>query len=84
MAAPAASVLCIKTVAGGIDIPEEFPRGSAPGTRRPGVLELAAAQETSVSDMRSGIAGDGILDVVPAPAEGAGGRCAAPGIFDVV
>jgi len=75
--------LCIKTVAGGIDIPEEFPRGSAPGARRPGVLELAAAPEALVSCMYSGTAGDGILYVVPAPAEGAGGRCAVPGIFYV-
>jgi len=79
--APIAPVLCVQAPARGNDIPEKFSRGSAPGARRPGVLELAAAPETLMDVMRPLAGSDDVFDVVPAPAEGAGSRCVLPGVI---
>jgi len=83
VAAFAAAVLCIKAVAGGIDIPQEFPRGSAPGACPLQVVEPAAAPEALVSGMNPRVGGNDVLDAVPAPAEWAVGRCVLSGITTV-
>jgi len=79
--APAAPVLCVQAPARGIDIPEEFPRGSAQWAYHSPVIEPAAAPATLVDFMRPRAGSDDVFGVVPAPAEGAGSRCVLPGVI---
>jgi len=79
----AAPVLRIHPAPGSIDIPQEFPRGAAPGACRPQVVEPAAAFGTLMDGMNPRVGGNDVLDAVPAPAEWAGSRCALSGITGI-
>ncbi|WP_250986861.1 hypothetical protein [Methanoculleus oceani] len=79
----AAAVLRIHAAPGSIDVPQEFPRGAAPGAYRPPVVEPAAAFETLMDGMDPRVGGNDLLDAVPAPAEWAGSRCVLSGITGV-
>jgi len=83
VAALAASVLCVEAALGGIDNPDTFSRRPAPGACRFPFVKPAAASEALVSDMHLWTDGNGILDVVSAPAEGAGWSTL-PGASDIV
>lgn len=83
MAALAAAVLRIHAAPGSVDIPQEFPRGAAPGACRPPVVEPVAAFEAVMDGMGPRVGGHDLLDVVPAPAEWAGGRSIHSGITGV-
>ncbi len=72
----AASVLCVEATPGGIDNSDTFSRRPAPGASR--FVEPPAALEALVSSVYLRAGGNGILDVVPAPAEGTGSACAVP------
>lgn len=76
MAACTASVLCVKAALGGIDNPDTFSRGPAPGACR--FVEPPAASEALVSGVYPRTDGNSILDVVTAPADGAEGACVVP------
>lgn len=83
MAALAAAVLRIHAAPGSVDIPQEFPRGAAPGACRPPVVEPVAAFEALMDGMDPRVGGHDLLDVVPAPAEWAGDRSVLSGITGV-